>query len=438
MKRVKGRANAALLLSALIIFGLGVYILRFAADGAQWASASFNSSVYASGVIKNCTVTDRNGVTLIKTEDGQRSYADDAAVRKACLHVTGDFTGNIGTGAISVFSDELIGYNPVTGLYSAPGGGTLALTVDSALCVTAYEALAGRKGAVLVYNYETGEVLCSVSSGSYDPAEGIPDLTDSANEGVFINRAISAAYTPGSVFKVVTMAAAIEEIPDLFTRRFSCGGSVEISGSTVKCSGTHGTQTVEQALANSCNCAFAEISLELGPAVLEQYSGMLGITLPHSLSGIATAAGSFERAEAGSAALAWSGIGQHNDLVCPYAMMRLMGVIAAGGSGSEPTLISGRSSGSYSILSKDTAQTLKELLMNNVTAAYGSWNFPGLNIGAKSGTAEVGDGTSHSWFAGFLDSGDNPLAFAVVIEHGGSGLANAGAVANTVLQAAVK
>ena len=78
-------------------------------------------------------------------------------------------------------------------------------------------------------------------------------------------------------------------------------------------------------------------------------------------------------------------------------------------------------------------------MMNyNVVNSYGEWNFPGLTkLCAKSGTAEVGDGTSHAWFTGFLDDPDHPYAFVVVIENGGGGLRNAGSVANAVLQTAV-
>ena len=73
----------------------------------------------------------------------------------------------------------------------------------------------------------------------------------------------------------------------------------------------------------------------------------------------------------------------------------------------------------------------------NVQNSYGSWSFPGLAICAKSGTAELGDGTSHAWFTGFLNDDAHPYAFVVVIENGGGGARQAGPVANAVLQAAV-
>ena len=78
-----------------------------------------------------------------------------------------------------------------------------------------------------------------------------------------------------------------------------------------------------------------------------------------------------------------------------------------------------------------------ELMADNVEKTYGTKRFPNMELCAKSGTAEVGDGTSHSWFTGFLDDEAHPYAFTVLIEGGGSGLRNAGAVVNTVLQAMV-
>jgi len=437
MRRLKRRAAAALILAALVLIGLGVFCVRIAVRGESWAMARFNRHLYDGGVLRGGTVTDRTGLVLARTEAGQRLYAESAGVRVACLHAVGDFSGNIGAGALSAFAGRLSGYDRVNGLFSDGEPETLALSIDARLCETAYSALAGRRGAVLVSNYETGEILCMVSAGSYDPAAGVPDLTDSANEGVFLNRGLSAVYTPGSVFKLVTAAAAAETLPDLAQRRFACTGSVEVGGQSVVCSGVHGTQTFEQALANSCNCAFAQLSLELGADTLAAAAEAFGLTTGHAMNGVATAAGSFEKEAAGTAALAWSGIGQGRDLVNPYAMLRLMGAVARGGRTLEPGILLGERAAESAVMSADTAQTLKELMANNVASAYGSGNFPGLRLCAKSGTAEVGDGTSHAWFVGFLDDEDHPLAFTVVIEHGGSGLANAGTLANTVLQAAL-
>ena len=401
MNKVKRRAMSALLVAVLVLGGIGVYIVRYIEHGAEWATFAANSSVYTSGVLSTGTLTDRSGVVLATANGGS-------------------------------FSKQLSGYNPITGTY-ATDGHTVALTLDSSLCVTAYEALAGRKGAVLVSNYKTGEILCMASGPSIDPSSDgdVPD-------GAYINRCINGSFTPGSIFKLITSAAAIENIKGIDSRRFTCAGSVDVAGVTVKCTGVHGSQTFEDALANSCNCAFAQISLELGADTIESYAKKFGFLDSQSLSGIPTMAGSFTKGASGSANLAWSGIGQYEDLICPYSMLRYVSAIANGGSVVEPSLLLDTPSGSTtSLLSTATANKLRDMMNYNVSAHYGTNRFPGLNLCAKTGTAEVGDGTSHAWFTGFLLDDAHPYAFVVLVENAGGGLTNAGAVANTVLQAAV-
>ncbi len=435
MKKVTNRAAAVMILLALILVGMGVYIFRLVRDGDDWASFYANDSVYTNGSLNSGSITDRNGTVLATASAGGISFADSSSVRTACLQVVGDVDGNIGTGALSAFRSELVNYSFLTGTTS--GGGTVQLSIDAELNVTAYNALNGKKGTVLVYNYETGQILCMVSSPSYDPEYGF-DSSDSSYSGVYINRGISATYVPGSVFKLVTMAAAIENISDIWEQTFYCAGSTTIGGQTVTCSGTHGTQTVEQALANSCNVAFAEISVQLGGDIIAEYAEAYGLTSSHSINGeIATAAGSVTSAQGDDNSTAWEGIGQYEDLINPYALLRLVGAIANGGTVVEPSLLYGRSAGSTRLMDSSTANTLSEMMSYNVEYNYGSGSYPGLEMHAKSGTAEVGDGTSHAWFAGFITNSDAPLAFVVMVENGGGGYAVASPIANTVLQKAV-
>ena len=438
MKKVKNRAASALLVAFAVIVGMVVFLIRLADDGAAWAMFRANPSVYDGGILNTGTLTDRNGLLLAQAGDGIYRYADDAAVRTACLHAVGDYGGNIGTGAVNALADRLAGYSFVNGVYSGNGqGATVSLTIDAALQTTAYQTLAGRKGAVLVANYETSEILCMVSAPSYDPNGSInPEAP--GMDGVYLNRCLSSSFAPGSIFKLVTSAAALENIPDLMTRSFLCQGQVQVNGETVVCTGWHGEQSFEQALANSCNCAFAQITLELGAKKIAQYAEKFGLTQGHSLNGIGTAAGRFDQAEAGTFDLAWSGMGQYNDLVNPYAFLRYVCAIAEGGSLRELSLVEGERGGKTTLLDADTAEQLGNLMRYTAQTAYGAdWRFPGLEICAKTGTAEVGDGSSHAWFAGFLRNSAHPLAFVVLVENGGGGLDVAGALANTVLQAAV-
>ncbi len=424
MKKVKRRATAALLIAALLVVGLAVYLVRLADDGGAWAS-------YFSGGTPGGTILDRNGVVLYSSDEDGYSFAEDWSTRVSCYHLLGDPNGNVRTGALRQFRDRLAGYSFVEG---ATSGKTISLSVDSTLNVTACSALAGRSGAVMLMDYTTGEVLCMVSSPGDDPENPSSEPAD----GTYLNKCLSSSFTPGSVFKLVTLAAAIDNIPDLFERSLWCEGEMIVDGALLTCTGNHGSQTIEQALANSCNCAFGTLALELGPELMAEYAEKLGMTAALQMDGMDILPGSFTKGEAGSVGLAWSGVGQYEDLVCPYAMLRYVSAIANGGSVYEPTLLGhGSLDRETELLSAETAQRIAEMMNYNVQNAYGSWVFPGLDVSAKTGTAEVGDGTSHAWMTGFLNDPAHPYAFVVILEHAGGGLANAGPVANAVLQAAV-
>lgn len=437
MKKVKNRALCALLIVGAMVLGLGVYIIRFTINGRDWVSAAFNATVYNGGVLSVGTLTDRHGIALARITDGRRTFAENADVRCATLHAVGDLRGNIGIGALTVFAPQLIGYNIVTGANSLTGRGrTVALSIDSQLNVEAYRALDGRRGAVMVMNYQTGEVLAMVSSPTFDPAnQPVISDDDPAFEGVFINRAIQAAYTPGSVFKLLTAAAAIENVPDIEMRVFECSGRHEVRGGVITCPRAHGNVTFDQAMAVSCNIAFGELAIELGGEILATYTERYGLSGRVTVGGMTTAQGNFNAAAPGTADLAWSGIGQYTNTVCPAAMLRYVAAVANDGVAVEMSLLRRSSPGrSTRIMSAATAERLGET-MNHHTEA----NFPGLRMHAKSGTAEVGgDQRPHAWFTGYIANEGFPLAFVVVIENGGGGLAQAGPVANRVLQAAVQ
>ncbi len=428
MKKITNRAVSLLLIAALIIVGLVAYTLRYLDRGQDWALAFARQNSGSSG-----TVLDRSGLLLAAFGPDGTRYAEDPAVRTACYAVTGDFLGRSGTGALSCLWQELYGFSPVTGTTHASEN-ELRLTVDASLCRSAYEALAGRRGAVMLMDYRSGEVLCMVSSPAVDPLdEGEPP------EGAYLNRCLSSCFTPGSIFKLVTAAAAIETVPNMDSRRFWCGGDTEIAGVRINCSGEHDAQSFEDALANSCNVAFAEITIKVGQDNMLSHARAYGLLDGHTLDGIPSAAGSYPQDFLGDPELAWSGIGQSTDLVNPYAMLRFVAAIANGGVLAEPHLIAGRSGPYTRLVKEDTAKKLGAMMNYNVVSHYdGANSFPGLSLCAKTGTAELGDGSSHAWFVGYLLDERHPYAFVVLVENGGGGLYTAGPVANTLLQAAVR
>lgn len=154
---------------------------------------------------------------------------------------------------------RLVGFDPLTG--TSAGGHKVYLTIDAELNAAALEALNGRKGAVAVYNYRTGDVLCMVSSPTFDPAEP-PEIRDgdSRYDGVYLNRVLSSTFAPGSVFKLVTTAAALEQLDGTLDRHFTCTGRLELEGGTITCPYAHGEMDLYDALARSCNCAYAQLA----------------------------------------------------------------------------------------------------------------------------------------------------------------------------------
>jgi peptidoglycan glycosyltransferase len=444
VKKLRHRAAFTLVLILCLILGMAVLTLRYFTKGADWAGFSGNQSVYTNGKLAQGAIYDRNGELLY--DAASASYNSDTTIRKATLHAVGDRQGMIATSALSKFGSGFSGFNPILG--TTLGGSDLYLTIDAELNATAYEALGSYKGCVAVYNYKTGEILCMVSTPTYDPAN-VPTITDDDPNytGVYVNRFYSSTFTPGSTFKIVTMAAAIENLPQLFQLTYTCNGSIDIGGNPVNCAGVHYDEDIQSAFASSCNVAFGQLSVELGSDLLEKYAKQAGLTENHSVSGITTAAGYFEAAPDDNST-AWSGIGQYKDLVNPCAMLRLMGAIANDGIPVEPRLLLsqkstalGLTTTTYSgekggrIWSASTCQTLKELMRNNVVTAYGQDRFGSLNVCAKSGTAETSQEKPTSWFVGFVDDDENPYAFVVVCEDSGYGSSVAGTIAGTVLTA---
>lgn len=453
MKKIEKRAVVCLLLALAMLLGLGLFCVRFVLSGGRWAGFAANRHLYNSqGQLAVGRVLDRDGDVLSWVDEaGNRRYYDNATVREATLHAVGDPSGNIGTGALVAFADKLSGYNLLTGAYSPLGeGNDLYLTLDARYNYIAYQALGGKKGTVGVYNYKTGEIVCMVSSPSFDPANPpVIEEGDERYDGVYLNRFLSGTFTPGSIFKTVTLTAAIEERPDLFSRTFTCTGSTQVGGEVITCPHAHGEMDIYGAFANSCNGVFGQLAAELGAETMERYVTQAGLTSQYKVNGIPTAAGRFDVGTTPNQ-LGWAGVGQYNDLVNPCAMMVWMGAVANGGKAAVPQLIQktetplGTPASFYlkkqtaSLVDRDTASRLADMMANNVAQTYGSSRFPNMDICAKSGTGEVGGGKApNTWFAGFLRNEDAPYAFVVLVEEGSSGSDTAGAVASKVLDAIV-
>ena len=447
MKKVSGRAIFPLILAIVLLAGTVLLCVRYFAKADEWVTFSGSPHVYTGVNLDGGVVNDRDGTLLLDSTDG-RTYSADAVTRTATMHLLGDRYGYIQAPLLGSFADDMIGFDKINGLYGAEGTeANAALTLSAAAQTAAYQALGNYHGTVGVYNYKTGEILCAVTSPSYDP-DNMPDVdadTSGAYDGVYVNRFFQAAYTPGSIFKIVTLAAAIETVPDWENLTFTCEGKTIIGGQEIICEGVHGTITLKQALAHSCNVAFGELAGKVGTKALMEYAEKLGLSESFECDGIPVKAGTVDLKDADAGDLAWAGIGQYTDQVNALTFMRAMGRIAGGGTGAEPYLMAKITRGektayeaktetSSRALKAETAAKLTEYLRNNVATMYGDWQFGGLNVCAKSGTAEHEGETADAMFAGFCVDENCPLAFVVFVENGGSGSAVAAPVAAKVLQ----
>ncbi|NLX93620.1 MAG: penicillin-binding protein [Clostridiales bacterium] len=457
MKHTTKRALALYVLVVAFFAGAVILTVTLYVNGGNWASNRVNRHLYSGGQLVSAgSIYARDGEVLAKSDGAKREYAKNKALRAATLHTVGDTAGFIATGMHSVYKQELSGYSFINGVYLLKEygrGSDIYLTIDPKASIAAYQALGNNKGTVGVYNYKTGEILCMVSTPTYDIANKPKDIAENLEkyEGVYMNRFISGLYTPGSVMKVMTAAAAIENIPDIYTRPFECTGKLQTASGVVTCPSVHGKLDFEKAMNKSCNSVFAQVAIELGKEKIQAQADAMGLNAAFKVGRAMTAKGTFSLATANDLDLGWASIGQYTTLTNPCRMITIMGAIANGGVGLSPFAVDRIVSPTKTVTQRGTttvstvltinavtAQKLKELLRSNVKNSYGDSRFPGLQMCGKTGTAQVQDGKEpHAWFVGFSQRADLPLAVVVVVENGGSGAGNAIPIANKVLQALV-
>lgn len=462
MKRIMTRSIIVLIVAIAFFGGICFLAFRVVTQNTDWIQQPYNGHMAATdGLAGAGTITDRNGVVLAYNDaNDKRCYHDDQTTRESLLHVVGDNSLNISTAVQSMFRTDLTGYSFFLGLglpHSLKTNRDVQLTVDADACAAAYQALGGHKGACVVYNYKTGEVLCSTSRNSYDPANP-PEITeenehDEQYEGVYLDNVVSSAFTPGSTFKIITSASAIENIPDIYQQTFTCTGEYEVLGSKITCEYAHGTMTFEEAFAHSCNCAYAQIAIQLGDEKLKATAEELGFNHKgFTMSGIPLATSHYDATGAGDNYLAWSGIGQYQDLANPLHMAMVCSAVANGGTATSPYIIQDdgtllnklgidvNKASDVSMIDADTAVKVQDLMRGAANYYYnGSGvSMAGLNFCAKTGTAEVGEGKQPTaWFVGYCEDEQHPYAFAAVVVEGGYGIGAAYQVANAAVTALV-
>jgi penicillin-binding protein A len=404
-------------------------------------------------------------------------------------HVTGWFSYFSQTGIEQSENDVLSGDDSllfVTRLVdllsnSTPKGGSVQLTLDSAAQDAAYaglEALPGdAQAAVVALEPSSGRILAMASSPSYDPnqmaSHDFGAVADTArrlgNEESqpLLNRAIQTTLPPGSTFKIVTAAAALESgnYPDsqalvpggpTYQLPLTSGPSGVVDNGGRAC----GTDRIPmiQAMEQSCNTSFAPLADELGADAMRQQAEAFGWNSKY-LEDLPLQAESAYPADMDAAQTALAGFGQGNVTATPLQMAMVVAGVANGGNVMRPYVVDEVRSPELDILDKtdpqvlsravsaSTAEELKEMLVSTVANGTASpAAIPGVDVAGKTGTAESGraDIPPYAWFVSFAPADDPQIAVAVMIQKADiprgeiAGGTVGGPIAKSVMEAVIK
>ncbi len=419
-------------------------------------------------------ILDRNGTVLARSAAGPDGiYRREYPVPEAAP-VVGYFNPSLGRAGVEAAADEDLQRvrwpQWPWSLEAGVAARDVRLTLDANLQAQVFRLFGGRPGAAVVMAPD-GAVLALVSSPTFDPnrlGAGQPDeaalgylRTLQADGGApLLNRATQGQYAPGSTFKTVTLAAALElgavrpdevfeyelnprdashPVPWHTNGLVSCGNIYPLA------SGGRVRLDVGRAYAWSCNVTHANLALRLGAPALLDYARRFGFEspIPFELPTVPSRLQQrpdFFTGPEGRYALASTGMGQGELLVTPLQMALVAAAVAADGNVPRPRLLADRPAETWrQAIRPDVARRLRAYMTASVAEG---WARPagvaGATVAGKTGTAEAAPGRpAHSWFIGFAPAENPRVVLALVVEEGGSSTQVAAPLASQVLRAAL-
>ncbi|HPY94829.1 MAG TPA: penicillin-binding transpeptidase domain-containing protein, partial [Clostridia bacterium] len=253
---------------------------------------------------------------------------------------------------------------------------------------------------------------------------------------------------PGSTFKVITLAAALQNIPDVMNRTFTCEGQLPVGDIVITdaLNAKHGELNLQKALSVSCNITFAKLALELGDEQLRKTARAFGLDDHVLFSDLVVEDSSYPSSNRTPRELAWTGPGQSALHVTPLQMCMAAAAIANDGVMMEPKLllqaVDSQRTGKAQIapvvyrtpLSADEAGTIKKAMRQAVQSGTATRAaVQGLNIAGKTGSAQIdGQELTNAWFIGFIDDPTLPYAVCVVVNNAGEGSRQAAPLAGKI------
>ncbi len=327
-------------------------------------------------------------------------------------------------------------------------GNSLMTTLDMKLQKTAYEALKGYAGAIGVMEVKTGRMLALVSTPSYDPNEISVRWEELNNrtDAPFLNRLTNGLYPPGSTFKLVTTLAYLQQ-HDATEFSYTCTGVARFRNTTVHCNHekAHGTQTLEEAFANSCNTAYAYMGEQISDEDFKNVASMLGFG-ENFENTLAYTASSFSFSEeTADASRVQASFGQGETLMTPFHKLLITSAVANGGMLKLPYLTEQLINCDGTVVTQFASQGEKRLLEAEKAALLTGYMVAaskdkmqefaerGITVAGKTGSAESTEGT-HSWYICFAPAENPQIAVVVLMENAGTGSKYAVPAAKKVLE----
>lgn len=435
-------------------------------------------------------ITTADGTTIAESVPSDDRYRYQRRYPEGELYsaVTGTYSVTTGASGLERAEDDYLSgdsdrffFRRVSDLLTGtqPGGAVVETTLRDAVQQAAADGLDGQQGAVVALDVKTGDVLALYSSPGWDPnaladhdtaaaAQARARLTD-AEGAPLVSKATSQNYPPGSTFKLITAAAALESGQYTADTPIEGPATLPLPGSSAsipnddgRACGTNGVTDLTDALRVSCNTAFANVGLALGQDALREQAEKFGfnrfgkgeddvlrIPLPVAVSGFPQ--------DLDQPQLAQSSIGQASVTATPMEMAMVAAAIANGGVVMQPNLVRTVRGRDLEVLdaprptelgravSEQTASTLTAMMEGVVQSGTGRRaQIPGVSVAGKTGTAQNREGAApHAWFTAFAPANDPQVAVAVFVENGGSaaqeasGGSVAAPIARSVIQAAL-
>ncbi|MFB0919178.1 MAG: penicillin-binding protein 2 [Clostridiaceae bacterium] len=424
----------------------------------------------ARNTVQRGTIFDRNGKILsesILDEDGlqSRQYHGGEALGNILGYVSDKYSL---TGMEQVLDEELSKDSSISQIFSMDfitnllnrktavtkkqRGHSVKLTLDYELQRFAYNALEGRKGSVVALNPKTGEILALVSSPGFDAAdldsvmEKVNSDSEYAANAPLVNRAVNGKYAPGSTFKIITLASAVDNIAGVRDRIFKDTGVIEFpDGSKINnfLNYANGNIDLLQGFMYSSNFVFGTLGMELSNTQLRSSAEKFGFNRKIDIMGLSVSESKFPSmndAYRGDKAL--TAIGQGEVSTTPLEMAMISSAVANAGKLMQPQIVKEIIDKNSVTLTENTPTLFSTALSENTATVVGNYmrsnvkntetysTFKSISGAGKTGTAQFSSGDTmriHAWFTGFAPFDDPKIAIAVILEDLDDVVENTGA-----------